>query len=1306
LVNTYGPTEATVMVAASPVDGSVTPVPFGRPVANTRLYVLDDFLAPVSPGVVGELYVAGVQVARGYLGAPGLTAERFVADPYGGGRMYRTGDRARWTDDGELVFAGRVDEQVKIRGFRVEPGEVRGVVGACPGVAQAAVVVRDDRLVAYVVGDVGADAVVSFAAERLPHYLVPSAVVVLDALPLTANGKLDRAALPVPDGAAVGGRGPRTVVEEVLCQAFADVLGVATVSIDDDFFALGGHSLLAVRLVERLRVAGVAVSVRDVFGTPTVAGLAVVADSAAATAPQDETAGEVGLTDAERATLPADAAYVYGLTPLQEGMLFHHLLHGGDDDVYVTPTVLEFDSRDRLDAFTAALQTVVDRHDVYRTSIAWRDLREPVQVVRREARLRVERVEVAGAEPAAELIAAGGLGMDLSSAPLLDLRIGPAGDGRWWALMRAHHMVMDHLGMELVLGEVRLILTGQADRLTSPVPFRRFANRARAAPSGPGHEQFFAALLGDVSEPTAPFGLTDVRGDGRDVTRASVRLDDGLTARLRATAAGLGVSPATVLHVAWARLLATLAGRSDVVFGTVLLGRMSSAGGTARVPGPFINTLPVRLDTASLGLRESVDRMRVQLAALLDHEHAPLTTAAQASGLPADTPLFTSLFNYRHNGGRRDATTPPIDGITTVYTRERTNYPLTASVDDDGGAGLRLAVDAVTGIDPDAVCGWMLTTIGNLVAALEDEPDSPLHTVAVLTGAEERRLIEDWNDTAAPVEPASVIELFARQVAARPDAVAVRCGDDRLTYRELDERASAVAAALRRDGVGPESVVGVALPRGVDAVAALWGVWKAGGVYLPIDPAYPAERIDFMLADAGAARVVTRIDTEVGRVAPVDVHPDRAAYVIYTSGSTGRPKGVVGTFGGLANLVSVFGVEPDAGVLQYASFGFDASLLDVVATLCRGGRLVIATENERIDRRRLRELVVGRRVTVASVVPSLLEVLEPRDLSGVERLLVGAEAIGAEQASLWSRGRQLINTYGPTETTVMVAAGPVADVAGEVPFGEPVANTRMYVLDDRLRPVPAGVAGELYVAGAQVARGYLNRPGLTGHRFVADPFANGRMYRTGDRARWTAGGRLVFAGRVDDQVKIRGFRVEPGEVRAVVRACPGVSRAAVVARADSLVAYVVGDGVVPDEVLSFAARRLPPYLMPSAVVVLDALPLTANGKLDAAALPDPQAPDGERRAPRTPREEALCRAFADVLGVADVSVDDDFFTLGGHSLLAVRLISRLRTALGIEIEIRALFEARTVERLAALVGTEEPKPARPALRPMRAQESS
>ena len=703
LVNMYGITETTVHVTYLELDREWrprrAPARSARPIAGHASVRAGRWLEPVPAGVAGELYVGGAGLARGYLGRPRLTADRFVASPFGAGgeRMYRTGDLARPTADGMLEFLGRADDQVKIRGFRIEPGEVEAVLAAHPSVVQAVVTVREDtpgdkRLIGYLVPSLVRTMgrlrrCGEFAATRLPGHMVPASVVVLDELPLTVNGKVDRRALPAPDHGAARAAGPQraqgpaTVREEIVCAAFAEVLGLDQVGADDNFFELGGHSLLAVSLAQRLRERGLPVPVRTLFAAPTAAGLAMAAGQPEVPVPPrlipvdaqvitphmlplvTLTVGQIARITAAIPGGPANIADIYPLAPLQEGIFFHYLLtaaEGGDtaaisEDAYVVPSVLRFESRARLDGFLAALQQVIDRHDIFRTSVAWDGLPEPLQVVWRHAELPITEVilqdgDLDAAGRASALLAAAGSRLDLSQAPLLGVHVAadPESD-RWLALVRVHHLVVDHTALEIVLAEVAALVRGEGERLPEPRPFRDFVAQARLGTPREEHERYFTGLLGDVTEPTAAFGLTDVRGDGSAAQEARVLVEPELATRAREVARSLGVSPATLFHLVWARVLAVVSGRDDVVFGTLLFGRMNAGAGADRIPGPFINTLPVRVAVADTGAAEAVALMQAQLAGLLAHEHAPLALAQQASGVEAPAPLFTTLLNYRHS---------------------------------------------------------------------------------------------------------------------------------------------------------------------------------------------------------------------------------------------------------------------------------------------------------------------------------------------------------------------------------------------------------------------------------------------------------------------------------------------------------------------------------------------------------------------------------------------------------------------------------------------------------------------------------
>jgi amino acid adenylation domain-containing protein len=1025
----------------------------------------------------------------------------------------------------------------------------------------------------------------------------------------------------------------------------------------------------------------------------------------------------------------ANIADIYPLAPLQEGMLFHYLLASeGEPDVYLGSATLRFDSPDLMAKFLAALRQVIGRHDVFRTSLSWEGLDEPLQVVWRHAELPV--TEMADLTPVAAARR-----MDLRRAPLLAAYTSTEPEtGHATALLQFHHLVLDHMSMDVVLDEIAALLAGRPDTLPEPLPFRDFVARARLGTSRAEHERYFAAQLGDVTEPTAPFGLLDPRQDGSAIRQAQAHVAAELADRVRDQARRHRTSAATLFHLAWARVLAALAGRDDVVFGTVLLGRMHAAPGVERVPGLFLNTLPVRVrvGVADAGVADAVVSMRSQLAGLLAREHASLALAQQASGLPAQLPLFTALFNFRHSQSRADGHSPRTTGIEQIATQRGTNYPLTASVDDTG-TGFALTVDVAPPGDPAMVCDLLHTALDGLVTALRDAPGTPLRELQVLGAAQRAQLVDGWNDTDAPVAADTTLDLFAAQVASQPTAIAVTGADGDLTYAELDALATRLARVLRSAGAGQESVVAVMIERSTTLVAALLAAWKAGAAYLPVDPGYPAERIAFMLADADPAVVLTsralagelpRVHAPVvladappsanghGRVQLSGPLPAQPAYVIYTSGSTGTPKGVLISHASLVNYLAwCRQAYPEiAGTsLLHAPVSFDAGITGLFGGLACGGRVVVAALDAELP-----PLLAGTRLDFLKITPSHLPALALLDdCAPAGRLMIGGEALRGGLLAQWHERHPdvaVVSHYGPSEATVgctdYVMQRAELEAGQQLPIGVPMPNTRAYVLDGQLSPVPAGVAGELYIAGAQLARGYLGRAALTGERFVACPFWAGgeRMYRTGDLARWRHDGVLEFCGRADDQIKIRGFRVEPGEVEAVLASHPGVSQAAVTVRDDKLVGYLVGTADVA-LVREHAAGRLPDYMVPSVMVTLEAMPRTPSGKLDRAALPAPRyVPAGTGRAPATVAEEVLCGLFASVLGLDRVRPDDNFFELGGHSLLAIRLVNQVREVMGAELPVRALFETPTVVGVAGRI--EGQKSARPRLQPRRRQEDA
>ncbi|MBI3898385.1 MAG: amino acid adenylation domain-containing protein [Gammaproteobacteria bacterium] len=1370
LFNAYGPTETTVCATIHPcrADHVGDRVPIGRPIANLSAYVLDPRRQPVPIGVAGEIYIGGIGVARGYLNRPELAAVRFVPDPFStqaGAKLYRTGDLGRYRKDGTIEFLGRNDFQIKLRGFRIEPGEIEAQLLKATGVREAVVVAHEDkRLVAYVAAQDGAElstaALRAHLLPRLPEHMVPNAFVILERLPLTPNGKIDRKALPAPDASALVTRlyeAPQGKIERAIAEIWQDLLDVSSVGRQDHFFELGGHSLLAVTLIERLREQGWCIDVRTVFDAPTLAGLAAAMTSAPAIprvlAPPNPISADcthitpallplVSLTQTEIDAIVANVSGgvsniqdIYPLTPLQEGLLFHHLLETDADDVYLSRAVLAFANRSRLDDFLAALQIIIDRHDILRSSVHWDGLYRPVQVVHRRARLLIEALPpVDSGQVLAQLLALTnprGRDFNLQRAPLLSayLAADPLSESCYLALL-FHHLVVDHITLEIMIGETQKLLAGQADSLATPFPYRHFVAQALAV-SVSGHETFFRKQLSDVDAPTAPFGILVKSSDaGFEIDPVTVPLSETLAQRVRRVARQSGVSPAVLFHAAWAQVVARCSGRDDVVFGTVLSGRLQGAQGADPLVGILLNTLPIRLLLAGRSVQQIVQETHRRLSELLEHELAPLPLAQRCSGVAPPLPLFTTLLNYRHSSATGTATA--WDGIQPIRIDERTHYPFTISV-DDFGQGFALTVQCEV-IDPSRIAGYLQTAMEGLIEALEHTPQRPIGTINILSPSEREQLLVGFNNTAVDYPRDRLIQqLFEVQVERSPTAMAAICDGHELTYHELNRRANQLAHHFIAQGIRPDDRVAICVERGLDMVVGLLGILKAGAAYVPLDPSYPIERLQFMLEDSAPVGLLTQaslkdrlprhtlpvvaIDTDTTLAQQSHDNPDptvlgltdqHLAYVIYTSGSTGAPKGVAIEHRNTVNLIrwarSAFTEKELAHTVFSTSLNFDLAVYECFVPLSIGAVIDI-----RHDLLALAS-APSRVITLINTVPSAIQAL--LDHQGIPDTIHTINLAGeplkqtlVDRLFGETRVKTVCNLYGPSETTTYstwVAMDQEQGFAAHI--GRPIANTRIYILDAHRQPVPMGVVGELYIGGAGVARGYLNRPDLTAERFLPDPFVadpEARIYKTGDLARHRPNGDIEFLGRNDFQVKIRGFRIELGEIETQLLAYPGIRDAIVIAREDSpgdrrLVAYLTTHdhpAVSIAALREHLASRLPIYMVPNAFVVLPRLPLTPNGKIDRPALPAPDVSAGMRRAYEPPQgdfELAIATVWQDLLGVSSVGRHDNFFELGGHSLLAMQLIVRLRQLpllqqSRLRVDLKSVFASPTVVELAATI---------------------
>ncbi|CZT29110.1 amino acid adenylation [Pseudomonas cerasi] len=1349
VINNYGPTETTVVATSGRLlpDGSLD---IGKPIANTRVYLLDEHQQLVPTGVAGELYIGGEGVARGYLNQPQLTAERFLSDPFcehPQARMYRTGDLARWNADGTLDYLGRNDDQVKIRGMRIELGEIEAQLTSLPGIEESLVVAREDepgqsRLVAYFI-EQGPRPALDIARlradmlDRLPGYMVPSAFVRLDAWPLTANGKVDRRALPVPDRDAMPGREyepPQGELEMALADIWSELLQVEQIGRNDHFFELGGHSLLAVTLIARMRRRGMDADIRVLFAQPTLAALARAVGSGAQVKIPANLIG-VDCTSITPDLLPlvkldqagidrivasvtggaSNIQDIYPLGPLQAG-IFYHYLSAAEDDPYRLQARFAFADRSRLDAFSQALQQVIARNDVLRTSLCWEGLETPVQVVWRHADLPVIEVPLAALDTPEPL--------ELVRAPLLRLvHADDPENGRIVAVLLFHHLIMDHVALDLLSQELQAVLLDQAAQLPAPVPYRNYIAQTLLGAGDDTHEAFFREQLGDLDEPTLAYAQTWLPGP-EVAGEARVRLDADLSRRLRHQVRQLGVSPASLMHLAWAQVLGRLSGRDSVVFGTVLLGRLNGSEGAERTLGVFINTLPLRIDLADQSARDALSQTHRRLTGLLAHEQASLAIAQRCSALPAGVPLFSALLNYRHSAVPsevNEAAGEAWQGIELLQSGERSSYPLTLSVDDLGEA-FDLTALTSTGIDARRICAYLSSAVNGLVDALEQSPAEPIQTLNILPGTERAELLDGFNADRLTAEyPLPVHLRIEQQALDQPNALAAQAGDQHLSYGELNARANALAHHLIGLGVRPDDRVAVVARRGLETLTGLLAVLKAGASYVPVDPAHPDERISYLLENSAPVVALAQFDlltrlpelqvpvialdrpdwsqrTDNPSVPEMTTH--HLAYVIYTSGSTGLPKGVMVEHRTLNNLVDwhceAFNLRAGSHTASVAGFGFDAMAWEVWPALCAGAVLHLPPAeigNEQLDV--LLDWWLAQPLQVAFLPTPVAEYAFSRELHHptLQTLLIGGDRLRHFNRD---PGFAVVNNYGPTETTVVASSGRMQP--GKVlHIGKPVSHARLYVLDSRGQPVPLGVPGELYIGGTGVARGYLNRADLTAERFLDDPFSDSpgaRMYRSGDLVRWLSDGTLEYLGRNDDQVKIRGVRIEPGEIEQHLAQCPGVGEAVVTTqRLDDGSLRLVGYFTRRDASLDSAALRahllgqLPEYMVPAVFVGLDTLPLTQNGKVDRKALPAPDLAalaNLAYQAPSTALEERLAEVWAEVLEVGKIGRHDSFFELGGHSLSAIRLVSLLQKA-GVSLTLAELFQHPSVAALAGLL---------------------
>ena len=1360
-INVYGPTEASVTAIVHDLldfqSEIINSVLIGRPIANTKAYILDQNLQPVPIGVKGELHLCGVRLARGYLNRPELTAEKFINNPFAHSpfnRLYKTGDLARYLPDGNIECFGRIDNQVKIRGFRIELGEIEAVINQNIDVQTSCVIIREDTpgdkyLVAYIVAHYERIPMISelrqFLSSKLPLYMVPQAFVFLESLPLTTNRKVDRRALPAPD--KIGNRrdqyvAPRNGIEEMLVQIWTEILKIEQVGIYDNFFEIGGHSLLATQLVSRIRsLFKIELPLRSLFGAATVAELAHLIGQLQ----------QQNLTLTVPPILPRTKDTELPLSFAQQRLWFLDQLQP-NSALYNIPMVLHFRGNLNQKALEQSLREICDRHEVLRTNFVTID-GQPTQIIQttRETISVVDLQDLPIQEQAEKTQQLkqkqATQPFDLAKESLIRITLVVLSETEHFLLVCMHHIISDGWSIEVFIHELTSLYNAYtqnhpANLAPLPIQYADFALWQKQWLQGDvlqsqlnyWQNQLTAAppLLSLPTDHPRPAVQSFVG------TQQEFSLSPKLSQALTELSRQQGVTLFMTLLAAFDALLYRYTGSSDILVGTPIANR--NRGEIEGLIGFFVNTLVMRTDLSdNPSFSQLLTRVREVTMDAYAHQDLPfemLVEALQPERDLSHTPLFQVAFVLQNTPKSEIAMTGlTVTDLPPENTTAKFDLTLAMVSTDDGLKGVwEYNTDLFESSTIERLSGHFLNLLGGIAA----NPQARISQLPLLTESETNQLLIEWNNTQVDYpEYKCIHQLFEEQVKRTPDAVAVVCSQQQLTYNELNCRANQLAHYLRKLGVKADTLVGISLERSLEMIVGLLGILKAGGAYLPLDPDYPSERLQFAIADAQLSLLLTQeglIDKLPEHQAPLIlldrfteeinqnsqdnltgvVTANNLANLIYTSGSTGKPKGVMVEHRGLFNLaqaqIKTFNLQSNSRILQFASLNFDASIWEIIMAIGAGATLYLDTKDALMPGLPLMGRLKDYGITHITLPPSALAALPLEDIPELQTIIVAGEACSEELIKQWATGRNFFNAYGPTETSVCATVEKWTDETLKVTIGRPIANTQVYILDSHLQPVPIGVPGELHIAGAGLAKGYLNRPELTQEKFIPNPFEKdevipptplnkggnepSKLYKTGDLARYLPDGKIEYLGRIDNQVKLRGFRIELGEIEALLNQNEAVQSSCVIVREDNLgdkrlVAYVVPQpeiNLTINEIRQFLRAKLPDYMVPTAFVLLDTFPLTPNGKIDRRALPVPDLQSqGEYIAPRNPIEEKMAQIWAEVLKLKRVSIEDNFFELGGHSLLATQVISRLQETFEIVLPLRYLFESPTIAQLSAVI---------------------
>jgi amino acid adenylation domain-containing protein len=1360
--NTYGPTEATVIATAIAYSDTDQKPSIGRPISNTQIYILDHFLQPVPIGVAGELYIGGTGVARGYLNRPELTAECFLPDPFSkenNARMYKTGDLARWLPNGEIEFIGRIDHQVKIRGNRIELAEIENALEKHSRIKQAIVLAfenpaGDKRLAAYTTSLISppeSSDLRKFLKKTLPDYMIPAAFVFLDTFPLTPNGKVDRRALTEPDSSAYTRTTnivtPRNALEQQLADIWSEVLGISPVSIDDNFIDLGGHSLLALKVISLLKKRlQIDLPVRCLFDCPTIDKLARLIS-------------EYASSDTYSPLYPVAREQNIPLSFGQEQIwLTHQLIPEGT--AYNLESSVHIPGKINCSALEKSLTELINRHEILRTTYPTID-GWPLQKIHSPFSFSLPVIDLrnfskAEREIEVQRIAAKEIRkpFNLAEGPVLRAMLVRLEDTDTRLYLNMHHILADGGSINyILLPELEHLYTAFSQGKQPSLPelsiqYADFAvwqrNHLRQSIIAP-QVAYWKEKLNNIPQLRLP---VDRPRTSQTTSTGSVHeffISKELNKHLKALSRSTGVTLFMTLVAAFKVLLYRYSAQEDIAIGTVSSQRNMNE--LDNIIGYFLNTLVLRSDlSGNPCFRELLERVKEVTLSAYAHQDVPfqrLVDAIRPDSHLGITPFFQAFFILQPPPGKEEASWAEIE----VKESGATQFDLSFDMEERPEEGMIGTIEYNSDLFDIATIKQLAKHFIVLLEGIVADPDQKISHLQLLTKKEQHKLLIEWNSTDTEYPRNKCIhQLFEEQVKKTPDAVALMFKEQEVTYHELNCRANQLAHLLKKMTVGPEIPVGISVERSLEMVIGILAILKAGGAYVPIDPAYPGKRISYLIENSKISILLTQkhlqgilpeyqgkklyLDQEWDRIAeeseenPIsEVQPTNLAYIMYTSGSTGKPKGVLVPHQGLCNLaqdqIRFFNVQSTSRYLQFASLSFDPSISDIIMALCSGARLcLIPPESSRLGTE-LKELIQQYQITHIDTVPAALATIFDENLPNLQVVIVGGDVCTRELVREWSKGRKFINTYGPTECTVTATAVQYTDSDRRPTIGRPISNTRIYILDRFLQPVPIGAAGELYIGGIGVARGYLNLPETTAANFLPDPFSgeqNARMYKTGDLARYRPDGEIEFLGRIDHQVKIRGNRIELAEIENTLEKHPEVDHAIVLAHENTagdkrLAAYTVlsensQSGTDATVLRNFLKNMLPDYMIPAAFISLHTLPLTPNGKVDRQALPEPDASDYVREiefvSPRNPLEQKLVSLWETMLNIKQIGIHDNFFHLGGNSLLAVRMLAELGKKLDRQLPVPILLKAPTVAQLAeALIEKEEAPPSGNALIPIQ-----